>query len=103
MNVKRWRRLVGIGIVVLGLISTVCLGEAVIRTATSDWEGLDPAFISLQQESAIAMQIYAGLVNWKYGTGEIEPDLAESWDVSEDGTIYTFYLREVVQFHHGYG
>ncbi|TRZ67743.1 MAG: ABC transporter substrate-binding protein [Methanothrix sp.] len=87
----------------VSLLGAVCVAEAVIRSEVSDWDSLDSAFITLQQESEIAMQIYAGLVNWKYGTGEIEPDLAESWDVSEDGTVYTFYLRRGVQFHHGYG
>jgi len=33
--------------------------------------------------------------------GEIKPALAETWDVSEDGTVYTFYLREGVTFHNG--
>ena len=33
--------------------------------------------------------------------GEIQPALAEDWDVSDDGTTYTFYLREGVTFHNG--
>ena len=31
----------------------------------------------------------------------IIPDLAHSWDISKDGTSYTFFLREGVQFHDG--
>ncbi|MHB1294953.1 MAG: ABC transporter substrate-binding protein [Anaerolineae bacterium] len=33
--------------------------------------------------------------------GEILPDLARAWDISGDGTVYTFYLREDVTWHDG--
>jgi peptide/nickel transport system substrate-binding protein len=45
-------------------------------------------------------QLYDSLV-YMNEAGEIEPALAEKWDVSEDGTEYTFTLREGVTFHNG--
>lgn len=44
--------------------------------------------------------IFSGLtrVNEK---GEIIPDLAERWDISQNGTVYTFYLRQGVVWHDG--
>jgi peptide/nickel transport system substrate-binding protein len=33
--------------------------------------------------------------------GEIVPDLAERWDISSDGTVYTFYVRQDVVWHDG--
>jgi oligopeptide transport system substrate-binding protein len=31
----------------------------------------------------------------------VTPDIAETWEVSEDGTIYTFHIRENAKFHDG--
>ncbi|MER7005404.1 ABC transporter substrate-binding protein [Dactylosporangium sp. NPDC000555] len=47
-------------------------------------------------------QVYDTLVTIS-GDGAPEPDLAESWQVSEDRLTYTFTLRERVPFHKGYG
>ena len=38
--------------------------------------------------------MFLGLTNINNETEEIEPELATSWDVSEDGTVWTFHLRE---------
>lgn len=32
---------------------------------------------------------------------QVVPDLAERWDVSDDGLIYTFHLRANARFHNG--
>ncbi|WGE69365.1 ABC transporter substrate-binding protein [Actinobacillus equuli subsp. haemolyticus] len=49
--------------------------------------------------NASSQQVYNRLVEFKRGSTEIEPALAESWDVSEDGLTYTFHLRKGVKFH----
>jgi dipeptide transport system substrate-binding protein len=63
-------------------------------------EGFDPApYTAGTTFDASAHPIYNRLVEFKKGTTEIEPGLAESWEVSEDGLEYTFKLRQGVKFH----
>lgn len=47
---------------------------------------------------ASAVPVFNRLVDFKYGTTELVPSLAESWDISPDGTVYTFHLRRHVEF-----
>lgn len=47
------------------------------------------------------MNVYSKLLNFDYVTNEIHPDLAESWEMSADGTQYTFHLRQNVVWHDG--
>lgn len=49
--------------------------------------------------NASAHTIYDKLVNFEYGTTNIGPALAESWEVSKDKLTYTFSLRKNVKFH----
>jgi len=65
---------------------------------------LDPGWMTAtNREFAIMDCIFNGLAKYKPGTWEVVPDLAESWDISEDGEEITFYLRKGVQFQKGYG
>jgi len=47
----------------------------------------------------IASQVYEGLLCHDPSTLELKPCLAESWEVSKDGYIYTFHIRDGVYFH----
>src|SRR5690625_5179640 len=86
------------------LIVGIALAQGnVMRWDTSDWDTFDPAYTNLQAESAISVNIFSGLVRWDEGTVDIVPDLATDWDISDDGAVYTFYLREDAYFHHGFG
>lgn len=64
-------------------------------------QSLDPHTVTATNDFRILVNIYDGLVRFKDGTLEVEPALAESWDVSEDGKTYRFKLREGVKFHDG--
>jgi peptide/nickel transport system substrate-binding protein len=49
----------------------------------------------------LTQQMFDSLVEFNLDTYELEPGLAKSWEVSEDGTVYTFSLREGVTWHDG--
>jgi ABC-type transport system substrate-binding protein len=63
-------------------------------------EGFDPAPIPPARPSTPrAHAVYNRLVEFKNGTTEIEPGLAESWDRVRRRLEYTFHLRKGVKFH----
>lgn len=64
---------------------------------------LDPMVMGRAQDWFVSSQIYNGLVRFKTGTGEYEPDLAERWEISQDGLTLTFSLRRGVKWQRGYG
>jgi peptide/nickel transport system substrate-binding protein len=45
---------------------------------------------------------FASLVEWATGEATPVPSLAESWEISEDGTTYTFHLREGTRWSDGH-
>ncbi|PVZ19685.1 MULTISPECIES: ABC transporter substrate-binding protein [unclassified Pseudomonas] len=62
--------------------------------------GFDPAqYTSGTEFDASAETVFNRLVQFKRGGTTLEPGLAERWDVSADGKVYTFHLREGVKFH----
>jgi len=67
-----------------------------------DPAGFDPATVFRVENETIVFNIFSGLTTYESKTGEILPDLAESWE-SEDNTKWTFKLREGVQWQKGYG
>ncbi|MHB8740710.1 MAG: ABC transporter substrate-binding protein, partial [Coriobacteriia bacterium] len=67
----------------------------------ADPRGLDPARIDDLESAKPIGNIYEGLTRYAADSTEIEPCLAESWKISDDGLTYTFTLREGVKFHDG--
>jgi peptide/nickel transport system substrate-binding protein len=83
-------------------------GTLVIGMTASNIPGLDT--IMFQSEGGeggrfVGVQLWDGLTRFDLTQGETTPEvipgLAESWDVSDDATTWTFHLRAGVTFHDG--
>jgi len=71
-----------------------------LRLATQAVVRIDPAFVSSDQEVAVTNAVYDYLVDVD-ADNRVQPRLASSWTVSEDGLSYTFELQQGVTFHDG--
>lgn len=67
----------------------------------SDPRGLDPALVDDGESSKIIVNVYEGLLKYAKDSTKVEPCLATSWDISKDGLVYTFHLRQGVKFQDG--
>jgi dipeptide transport system substrate-binding protein len=94
------RRALGGALLSLGALG----GAQAAGTLTVCTEASPDGFDLVQYESAVTndaagMTIYDQLLLFKPGTTEVIPGLAEKWDISPDGLVYTFHLRKGVKFH----
>ncbi len=82
-------------------------GEAVERGGElrfGRWEDVltfDPQVPGDNGSIYLIVQVFDTLIRAGETGTELEPSLAESWEISEDGLTYTFYLRENVMFSNG--
>ena len=83
------------------LSSAVMAGEGgtLVYSWSSNAGAINPHMYSPNQMYAQAM-VYEPLVRYA-DDGSLQPCLAESWEISEDGRVYTFHLREGVVFSDG--
>lgn len=63
---------------------------------------LDPALATDTTSVTVIEQLFIGLVDLDDDTAEVRPELATSWTVSPDGTVYTFTLRSDVYWTDGH-
>ncbi|MBW7572896.1 ABC transporter substrate-binding protein [Caproiciproducens faecalis] len=75
--------------------------DTLVYGSAADARGLDPALVDDVESVKIMSNLYEGLLKYKKDSTEVEPCLAESWDVSADGLTYVFHLRKGVKFQDG--
>jgi len=102
------------------LLSTLVLGSARVvpagvqaavshasdpNTLTIGWDTetktLDPVNNPQNPDIWVDVNIYDMLIRTGNDGKSLTPDLATSWNISKDGTVYTFHLRPGVKFHDG--
>ncbi len=64
-------------------------------------ESLDPAIITGQPDLRVVMSLFEGLTRFNTHTADPEPALADHWEISPDGKIYTFHLRKGLKWSTG--
>lgn len=62
---------------------------------------LDPAHVYRRTEAHMVQQAMDTLVRYDINTQSIAPHLAHHWEAESEGSVWTFYLRKGVLFHHG--
>ena len=73
----------------------------IVANIASEPRTIDPAINNATDGSTIIFNIFEGLARINLKDDKPEPGIAENWDVSEDGTKYTFHLRKDLKWSDG--
>src|SRR5205807_2366437 len=85
----------------LGGVALAQAPKTLVIAIGADQTGLDPQTVENNESGFVMATIYDSIVNYKPGTSLVGPGLAEKWEISPDGKVYTFHLRHGVSFHDG--
>ncbi len=75
--------------------------DPVVIGQVAEPASLDPHVVTAVNDFRININLYDGLVRYEADSLDVEPALATDWEISDDGTLYTFELRDDVEFHDG--
>lgn len=108
---KFGKLLLGSAVVSLGMaFGAVATAQEVLnlRLGARDIGAIDPALTVTGDDETVVLQIFNSLITPVRGTMDmnldnIQPGLAERWEISDDMRTWTFYLRPGVKWHGDYG
>ena len=91
------RSLLAIAVLAL-LASTPLSAKTLVFCSEGSPENFYPGVNTTGTSFDANSQIYSRVVDFERGTTKVIPGLAEKWDISPDGTVYTFHLRHGVKW-----
>ena len=102
MIIRRTMKIALMGVSLAMFAASAASAKTLVYCSEGSPEGFDTALYTAGTTfDASSKPVYNRLVEFKRGTTEVIPGLAESWSVSEDGLEYTFNLRHGVKWHDG--
>jgi dipeptide transport system substrate-binding protein len=89
----------------LALVAAIGAAQAktLVYCSEGSPENFTPALNTTGTSFDAARPVFDKLTQFKRGSTEVEPGLAESWTVSPDAKVFTFKLRKGVKWHSGVG
>lgn len=77
-------------------------GKSILKMAMFSSPGgtFQPAFATDSYDFMITRLVFETLLQWGED-GQLQPNLAEKWSISKDGTVFTFVLRDGIKWHDG--
>ncbi|MFO1033521.1 MAG: ABC transporter substrate-binding protein [Hyphomicrobiales bacterium] len=83
------------------LFGSEAMAKSLVYCSEGSPENFTPAMNTTGTSLDAARPVYNKLVQFTPGTTNVEPGLAEKYEVSQDGLTITFHLRKGVKFHSG--
>ncbi|GMU72936.1 MAG: peptide ABC transporter substrate-binding protein, partial [Burkholderiales bacterium] len=99
----RRARLAGAVLATLAIPALFAAGPLAAKTLVYCSEGSPENFYPAVNTTGTSFdansQIYSRIVDFERGGTSVVPGLAQKWEISPDGTVYTFHLRKGVKWH----
>ena len=73
-------------------------GGSLVEGSVGTPRFINPLLAASQSDQDLTTLIYSGLLR-EQKDGSFTPDLASDYDISADGTVYTFHLKPDLAFH----